>query len=365
MRSICEQATGLDDRQFWRTLSGKIARERVPFSGSLALTHRCNLCCVHCYAREEPRQPGATRPELDTGQWKKIISEIKEAGCLNLLLSGGEPLLREDFTEIYAFARENGFLVTVFTNGTLVTDRILELFHELPPRLVDISLYGASARIYERITGVPGSFQRAIDGLEALLGQGVHVALKSVLMTLNADEFGEIEKLARRYGVKFRRDAAIFPALSGDRSPMDLRVAPERVVEQELANPAAMEEWREFMGRFNDIPALPSPYSCGAGMTTFHIDPFGIMYPCVLARSRRYFLAAGSFVEGWNGEIARLRDQETAPGFRCAGCRKKPACGYCPGFFETENGESGIPSEYLCAIGRLRYETITLNSLGG
>lgn len=277
MSSICEQATGMDDPQFWRAFSGKIARERIPLSGSLALTHRCNLYCVHCYAREELRQSGSTGSELSTDQWKKVICEIKEAGCLNLLLSGGEPLLRDDFTEIYAFAKENGFLVTVFTNGTLVTDRILELFHELPPRLVDISLYGASARTCERITGVPGSFPRAIDGIEALLGQGVHVGLKSVLMTLNADEFGEIEKLARRYGVKFRRDAAIFPTLSGDRSPMDLRVAPERVVEQELANPAAIGEWREFMGRFNDIPAWQSPYSCGAGLTTFHIDPFGVM----------------------------------------------------------------------------------------
>jgi radical SAM protein with 4Fe4S-binding SPASM domain len=365
MRSSCEQATGLDDRQFWRALSGKIAGQRIPFSGSLALTLRCNLRCVHCYVREEPRQPCVDKPELKTDQWKMIIEEIKEAGCLNLLLTGGEPLLREDFAEIYTHAKKSGFLVTVFTNGTLVTDKILELFRELPPRQVDISLYGATARTYERITGVPGSFRRAIDGIEALLGQGVHVGLKSVLMTLNADEFSEIKRLAQRYGVKFRMDAAIFPALSGDRSPMELRVPPERVVELELADPAAIKDWREYLERYDEVPTLKSAYSCGAGLTTFHVDPSGVMYPCVMARSRSHSLLDGSFAQGWNGEISRLRDEKVMPGFRCIDCQKKLVCGFCPGFFERENGRNDIPSEYLCELGRLRHERITRDSLGG
>ncbi len=358
MSSFCEQATGLSDEQFWESLSGRIARERIPYSGSLSLTHRCNLRCVHCYIREGFRPAGIDGAELSTEQWKRIIAEIKEAGCLSLVLTGGEPLLRDDFAEIYTFAKKNGFLISVFTNGTLVSGRILGLFRELPPRLVDITLYGATAPTYERITGVPGSFQRASEGIEALLGQGIRVGLKSMLMTLNVDEFNEIEMMAKRYGVKFRRDAAIFPAFSGDRTPLDLRVAPEKVVEIEFADPAAIEGWREYMGRYDDIPASQYAYSCGAGLTTFHVDPFGTLFPCVMARNRHYSLAAGSFAEGWSGEIARLRDEKVQPGFRCTDCRMKLACGYCPGFFEVENGRSDIPSEYLCEIGRLRYERI-------
>ena len=107
MSPICEQATGLERLRFWEGFSSNVQQRRIPFSGSLALTHRCNLGCIHCYAREEHAEI-AGHSELSTGQWKKIIGEIKEAGCLYLLLTGGEPLLRDDFPEIYSFAKRTG-----------------------------------------------------------------------------------------------------------------------------------------------------------------------------------------------------------------------------------------------------------------
>lgn len=365
MSSICEQATGFSDAHFWRALSTRIARERVPFSGSLALTHRCNLRCIHCYIAAGKGQAGDRAAELSGGQWRKIIREIREAGCLHLLLTGGEPLLRADFPEIYSFAKESGFLVTVFTNGTLIDGATLELFRRLPPRLVDISLYGATAATYERVTGVPGAFQRAISAIEALLGQGTRVGLKSVLLNANVDEFTEIEELARRYGVKFRRDAAIFPSFAGDRAPMELRVPPQRVVDLELADPATRREWREYLGRFEGLPPSPDVFSCGAGRTTFHVDATGDLYPCVMSRRLKYPLPGGSFADGWNGEISRLREEGHAGETRCGSCPMKAACGYCPGFFEIETGSSAIPSEYLCAIGRLRHERIGRETNGG
>jgi MoaA/NifB/PqqE/SkfB family radical SAM enzyme len=208
---MCGQETGMSDAQYWKGFSVKISDRRIPFSGSLALTYRCNLGCIHCYSREEQLA------ELNIEQWKKIIGEIKEAGCLYLLLTGGEPLLREDFSELYAFIKKSGFLATVFTNGTRITDRIVELFREYPPRLVEISMYGASAETHDRVTGVPGSFARSLQGIETLIGNDIHVGLKSILMTQNLDEFSAIRDLAQTFGVKFRLDAAIFPTLAGDR----------------------------------------------------------------------------------------------------------------------------------------------------
>jgi len=365
MSSMCEQVTGLADKQYWEGFSRDLQSRRVPFSGSLALTHRCNLRCVHCYAKEYTPKREIPEPELSTEQWLAIIADVKEAGCLYLLLTGGEPLLREDFPEIYTFAKRSGFLVTVFSNGTLVSDRIVKLFNELPPRLVEISLYGAAAETHDRITGIPGSFTQAMQGIKKMLDQGIHVGLKSVLMTLNRDEFSAIEDLAHGLGVEFRLDAAIFPTLAGDPTPTDLRVSPQQAVALEMADPERARAWRDFYERFKIIPSGNKVFACNAGKTNFHVDPDGRLYPCLIARSRNYSLVQGNFQEGWNGEIALIREEEVNDDYRCADCDKKSICGFCPGFFGLENGQSQLPSDYICAIGKLRHEYITNERCGG
>ncbi|MBW1897011.1 MAG: radical SAM protein, partial [Deltaproteobacteria bacterium] len=155
----CAQTGWLDNKEYLQRLRRKVTQERIPLSGSIDVTHRCNLRCVHCYLGEKQSHWEKRGKELSTAQWISIIDEITEAGCLHLLISGGEPLTRRDFAEIYSHARTNGLLVTVFTNGTLITDRVLELFRDLPPRIVEISLYGATAATYERVTRVKGSYE--------------------------------------------------------------------------------------------------------------------------------------------------------------------------------------------------------------
>ncbi len=355
MSSICDQSFGGDDRRFWVLLSERIAGQRVPFTGSLALTHRCNLGCVHCYAREDGERPSA---ELPTQRWLEILADIQEAGCLFLLLTGGEPLLRGDFAEIYSFARKKGFLVTLFTNATLVDDRLLGLFRELPPRLVEVSLYGADAGMHDRITGVPGSFAEVLRGIEALRAAGIVVGLKSVLMTENIDGFPAIENLARSLGLRFRFDAAIFPRLAGDRRPLGLRVPAERAVALEMADPHRLEEWRGFYEAFRGSAGGNGLYDCGSGVNTFHVDSQGVLYPCLMVKSVAHPLAHGGFREGWAAAFNDFRKGQMAPGLPCRGCDKKLLCGYCPGFFEMENGADDRPSEYLCAIGRSRMEKL-------
>jgi radical SAM protein with 4Fe4S-binding SPASM domain len=362
MSPFCQQETGLSDEQYWAGLSEKIAAQRIPFSGSLALTHRCNLACVHCYAKADPGLAPAM--ELSAGQWKKIIDEIKAAGCLYLLLTGGEPLLRADFSEIYRHAKKNGFLVTVFTNGTLVSERIIALFRELPPRLVEISLYGAGAATHDRITGVPGSFEKAMQGIETLAAHGIPVRLKSVLMTLNNDEFPAIEEMARSLGLPFRLDPALFPSLAGDRSPLDLRVSPERAVAVEMANPERKKEWREFRRVFGETKGGDGLYNCGSGVNTFHVDPQGWLYPCLMVRHVWYPLGQGSFQEGWSRAFNDFRREPPDDDMPCRRCEQKLLCGYCPGFFAMEHDGKAIPSDYLCAIGKLRFATIASDPVG-
>lgn len=355
----CAGTAWLSDSQYLEQFNEKALRLRIPLAGSIDLTHRCNLRCVHCYlGPQTATEEEAAKHEMGTHKVLSVIDEITEAGCLFLILTGGEPLLRADFADIYRHSKANGLLVTVFTNGTLITDHIIELFDDMPPHTVEISLYGASARTYEKITGVRGSYERCVSGIERLLERGIDVRLKTILMLPNKHELFDMERMAREFGVRFRFDAAIFPRLNGDRTPLSLRVSSEEAVEKELADGERLRQWREYCRRLQDVAFPQTLYKCGAGLTSFHIDSCGNLMPCLMTRADKFNLSEGPFLAVWNDAIARVRERKAEKDFVCNKCEKQLVCGYCPAFFGLENGSEDVRSEYLCSMGKQRFEII-------
>ncbi len=344
--------------EFLRALNRKVARERIPIAGSYDLTHRCNLRCVHCYCGPAAACSEVQQHELTTRQATSVIDQAAEAGCLFFLISGGEPLLRPDFADIYLHARQRGLLVTLFTNGTLMDDRTADVLAEWPPRAVEITLYGATPETQDRITGTTGSFEQCWKGIRLLRDRGVPVRLKTILMTLNSREYGDMEKLALSNGFSFRSDPAIFPRFDGDRSPLALRVPPAEAVRRELARPEAARKWKTYHDRVAALPPSDRLYGCGAGVTSFYIDPYGMLQPCLMTRNLQYDLLGGSFAEGWRDVLSRIAEKRGSPGRRCQTCAKRALCGYCPAFFLAENGDEGIRSSYLCELGEHRHEQL-------
>ena len=336
----------------------RAARRHVPLSGSLELTCRCNLKCIHCYLGGNVLRGKRQLSEMSTARVLSLLDEITEAGCLNLLITGGEPLLRDDFPEIYRRAKEKGLLVTVFSNGTLVADRIVELFREFPPFEVEISLYGATAGTYEKVTGVRGSYEKCMEGVKTLLDKNIRVNLKTVLMTLNRHELSEMENIARKLGVRFRFDAAISPRIDGDRTPLALRISPEDAIEDEFSDPDRLELWKNYFQGVKENLLTDDLYGCRAGITGFHIDPYGRLQPCMMMLDIQRDVSEGGFVKEWNEVAAMIRKRKAGPEFSCRGCEKVNLCGYCPSFFMLENGAEDDRSEYLCRMGELRYERV-------
>jgi radical SAM protein with 4Fe4S-binding SPASM domain len=335
----------------------KAADLRIPLSGSIDLTYRCNLRCVHCYLSGSRFQP--EHKEMDTGKILSVLDEITEAGCLNLLITGGEPLLRDDFPEIYSHAKKNGLLVTVFSNGTLMTRELLELFEDLPPYIIEISLYGATAPTYEKITGVAGSFEKCMQGIFQLHERNINVRLKTILMTLNTREFFDIQNMAKEFGIKFRFDAAIFPCKNGDKKPLNLRVSSEDAISKDFSDKERASSWKQYFERVKGQSLDDRLYTCGAGVTGFHIDPFGLLKPCLMTKYISYDLSEGSFLKGWHDIISKIKEKKTFGDVSlCHECEKIHICGFCPAFFEWENGQEEMRSEYICDMGNKRLEFI-------
>ncbi len=357
----CQETSYLSNVDYLLNFSNRAYQERIPLSGSIDITSRCNFKCIHCYYGSYNEDE---RKELSTDRWLSIIDEITEAGCLFLLISGGEPILRKDFSVIYRHAKMNGILPTVFSNGTLITEEIATLFSEFPPQVVEITIYGATSETSDRITKIKGSLEKCLKGIETLLLYNVNVKLKTILMTENAREFNAIENIARDFGVPFRFDAAIFPRFNGDRSPLKLRVQPEFAVSKEFSDPLMLKKYREYFEQTKDFPVVDTLYICSAGYTNFHIDPHGNLKPCLMTNNFSYNIEKDTFMNGWINTISDIIRTKAPEGYKCNKCEKRTLCGFCPAFFLLENGNEQSRSEYLCKMGEERYRFI-INNNGG
>jgi len=341
---------------FGDRLYGEIIQKRIPVHGSMELTFRCNLRCVHCYCNLPALDREAMKRELSLGEVVDILDQLAEEGCLWLLFTGGEPLIRKDFTDILASAKKKGFLITLFTNGTLVTQEKADCLAEWSPLAIEISIYGASSETHDRITGVHGSYRDTLRGIELLLARGLPLELKTMVMTLNKHELLEMKALAEGLGLKFRFDPVINPRLDGSRVPCKLRLSPEEVLDLDLSDEERTREWRLFCEEFIGEQEGGRLFSCGAGVSTFHIDPYGELAPCEVSRFRTYSLRQGSFREGWREFIPGLLEQRAGKDYPCSGCELLDLCGQCPGMAWLEHREIQTPVEYLCRIAHLRAE---------
>jgi MoaA/NifB/PqqE/SkfB family radical SAM enzyme len=101
----------------------RVRERRIPVQGMIETTFRCNLSCAHCYVNKKASDVAAQARELSFERLSALIDEIVDAGCLSLVLTGGEPLIRPDFPALYVHAIQRGLMVTVFTNGTLIIVR--------------------------------------------------------------------------------------------------------------------------------------------------------------------------------------------------------------------------------------------------
>jgi radical SAM protein with 4Fe4S-binding SPASM domain len=331
---------------------------RVPLAGTIEMTRRCNNRCRHCYNNLPATESQALADELRPVELVRIIDEAAAAGCVWLLLTGGEIFLRPDFREIYTHAKQSGLLVTLFTNGTLVTPELADFLAELRPFSIEVTLYGATRETYERVTETPGSFGRCLRGIGHLRDRGLPLKLKATVSALNRHETREMKRMAEDdLGLPFRFDALLNARCDGLPGPLDVRLAPEQVVQLDLADPERAEALRDFAWKRNGRAAHNGTtplYPCGGGAHSFAIDPYGRLRACAISPDAGYDLRNGSFEEGWGRFLARLRERRLDRATKCLACSLKELCGMCPANGELEGGDPQQPVDFLCRVAHLR-----------
>lgn len=349
----CPYIKKISRDEFFQRISKRIEADRTPYGGTIELTFRCNLECVHCYVSStEPPSKELTYEEITD-----ILDVIADEGCLWLLITGGEPLIRSDFLDIYTYAKKKGFLITLFTNGTLITEEIADCLQEWPPNNLEITLHGIKRETYEKITGVKGSFEKCMKGIQLLLERKVPLNLKTSVMKQNKNELNEIKKHVKELGLEYRFDAFIHAGLGGNKNPCRVRLSPEEVVQLDIEDEKRSQAWIEFCQDHWDWGPFSSGklYNCGAGWNSFHIDPLGRMSVCGSARLPDYDLHQGSFEEGYYDFFPKILGQKLQnTQYKCDQCEVRLLCDQCPGLAQLETSDSEKPVEYFCQVAHLR-----------
>ncbi|MGA8868278.1 MAG: radical SAM protein, partial [Candidatus Sulfotelmatobacter sp.] len=279
------------------------------------------------------------------------------------LYTGGEIFARKDFLEIYTYAKQKGFLITLFTNGTLISEKIADYLAQWPPFGIEITLYGRTRETYEALTDIPGSYERCLRGIELLRTRGLPLKLKTVATSVNKHEVTSMRRFAEEeLGVEFKMDGQINPRIDCSQSPLAVRLTPEEVVALDMSAPKGMSEYRRLAQHDLENPPnlahADTVYFCGGGMNSFAINAYGEIGICVISQQETFGIRGASVKKVWEEFLLELRTRKRTRLTKCVQCRIQSLCGMCPANGELESGDRESPVEFLCHVAHLRAAAI-------
>jgi MoaA/NifB/PqqE/SkfB family radical SAM enzyme len=337
---------------------------RLPLEGNIDLTYRCNCNCRHCWLRLPADDP-AVEQETSFDEISRIADEARALGCRRWLISGGEPMLRSDFADIFDMITRRSLPYSLNTNGTLITPAIARLLKRKGAKMV--ALYGATAEIHDHITRTPGSFAATMQGFAYLREAKTGFIVQIIPMRANYPEFDAMIKLASSISPVYRMGAP-WLYLSACRSAVRnreisrQRLAPAAVIQIDPPDTTDDDERITTTETNNKPPARLQTgednrlfAACIDGCRDFHIDPYGGMTFCPFIKdpALRYNLQKGSFREAWDDFIPSLADKvqgDTEYGENCGRCEKRGDCRWCPAYGYLEHGRYPAKITYLCHL---------------
>lgn len=340
--------------------------ERWPENATFELTVRCNLRCKMCLFRHERSEDAfLIKNELTADQWIDMAKQAAEMGTAGLLITGGEPMLRSDFSEIYEGIYKQGFIIELYTNATLVNNEIMDLFRRLPPHKIGITVYGASAETYRKVCGDSDAFKRMIDGVHSLMELPSELEFRTTIIKDNLADADEMEELIHReFGEKYPliQTRMVMKAVRGGCADVEsCRISAEDNVR--LAYRRSINKIKSIVGdrfekgrlrlKFEDKNSdnacrreKISLLGCGGGMDSYTVTWDGKLQACQVLGAFQTDALKDGLRKAW--ELYPYQVKHPPLDEKCVKCKLAELCQTCPASRYAETGSIGGAVEYAC-----------------
>ena len=341
----------------------KASARAIPLSVSFELSPVCNFSCKMCYVRKTEAQIRAEGKSLVPWEkWLELARELREAGTLFILLTGGEPFLYPNFRKLYEALHSMGFLIMINTNGTLIDEETMQWLKAMSPHRVNLTLYGASAETYGRLCGNPKGYERAMYALRALREAGIPTVINASMIPENAEDMEAIAAVGAELELNTHIGTYMFPPVRRNAEATDSRFTPEESAKMYMRRSLAqwghetcMQHFCQFLQASReeateDWGCNQAEYMrCRAGRCSFWISWDGIMSACGLIQFPKTFDAFnGTVLENWKELTQLVRSAEVLQG--CRGCSLRDLCRPCVATVYAESGTVDEKAPYLCRL---------------
>ncbi len=323
----------------------------IPLYCGIEPTWKCNFKCHHCYIRTCDRQ------ELSLKNWKMLLDSIADSGVVYLTITGGEPFLYEGFKELYRYAKSKGFVITIYTNGTLIDESLIELFTTLPPKRIEISIYGITQATYYKMTGIKNSYNNFLQGFNLLsqLRDRTEIALKTIIVKDNVTEYEKMRQFAEEYSLSLASNFVLWTRIDSNKANLLCQLSAQDIVRFEEKDPSISSSWNEYPNSTPISANQSDTISCYAGKTLFSVDCEGYAGYCIGYRSPHINLRTTPLPDVWE-VMQRNREHFLAKPSKCKQCKYRSFCDFCPVCGVLQGGDKHSITSYMCDIAKNRFE---------
>lgn len=329
----------------------------VPLQAFFELTYGCNLECKHCYIPEE-----LSKNKLKLEDYQRVIDELKEMGCLEIILTGGECLMNPLWVQICEYIRKKRMSFVVKTNAVLLNKKNAKILKTNAVSEVQISLYSMNETIHDEFTCTPGSHSATIAAIKSLKQEGIPVRISTVVTKSNYKHLTELVEFSKKESVPIGFDLVVTRSLDHDTKPLSERLGLEELkwldenrIMKEVIFDGSMGE---PSGIYNEsiinyyVEDFDSPM-CGAGNTVMAISPDGDVRPCITYPWVVGNILKNNLKEIWwspTAEMQKVRGLKASNFAECEDCSMVKSCPRCPATVLQETGSATGKAEYICLV---------------
>jgi radical SAM protein with 4Fe4S-binding SPASM domain len=286
----------------------------------------CNLRCRHCYL------DFSEKDLLPFAEYSDYLDQLTDHGCPDIALTGGEIFLRKDLFDFIEYAEEKGFSYDLYTNGNFITEEKANRLGKYYINTVQISVYGTTAEVHERITREPGTFDKSVRAAKMLIERGIPVRLQHTIQNDNYEDAFGFPDFAMAMGADYSMNTKLIPNRNGSTELLQFGVTLDQ--QAEIYKAGIQERKTKFI--------------CPAGVSKARIGARGDVYPCDLINTAIVGnLREQNLADMWSSQRRKKMRQDIL-GYkpnRCHGCGVVSDCEPCAairGYGEPGHMESPV-----------------------